>query len=79
MLTSLLTVEGLLFAALSVSVSLSGSSTFGPKTIVPPAVLAFVAAGVLVLVAAAAVFAWTDVLAGERWPSGWSSPGFVDT
>jgi hypothetical protein len=70
MLSALLTTEGLLFAALSISVSLSGSSTFGPKTIIPPTALAFVAAGILSVVAIAAGFAWVDLFAGDKWPAG---------
>jgi hypothetical protein len=72
LLSALLTTEGLLFAALSVSVSLSAASTFGPKTVIRPAVLAFVATGVLVTVAMAAVLAWTDLFLGENWPTGWN-------
>jgi hypothetical protein len=72
-LSSLLTTEGLLFAALSISVSLAASSTFGPKTIVAPSMLAFIAAGVLTVVASAAVLAWTDIFAGSSWPAGWNA------
>lgn len=73
LLSALLTTEGLLFAALSISVSLSGSSTFGPKTIVRPVTLAFMAAGVLAVVATAAALTWTDLFVGDRWPGGWNS------
>jgi hypothetical protein len=70
LMTALLTVEGLIFAALSISVGLTASDAFGLKTAVPPAVLAFIATGVLTVIAVAAVLAWTDVLAGDHWPSG---------
>src|SRR4051812_26402655 len=69
MLSVLLTTEGLLFAALSISVSLSASSTFGAKTVVSPAALAFVAAAVLTVVAAAAALAWVQLFSGAHWPS----------
>jgi uncharacterized membrane protein len=55
-----------------VGVSLSASSTFGPPTVVSPAALAFIAAGLIAIVAAAAVLAWTDLFVGSSWPSGWN-------
>jgi len=67
-----LTTEGLLFAALTVGVSLTASSTFGHRPAVSPAVLAFVAAGVLTVVAIAAGLAWTDRFTGSTWPADWS-------
>jgi hypothetical protein len=73
-LALLLTTEGLLFAALTVGVSLSASSMFGPPTVVPPAALAFIAAGLIALVGAAAVLAWSDLFLGSGWPSGWNGP-----
>jgi hypothetical protein len=72
LLSLLLTTEGLLFAALTVSVSLSASSTFGPRTSISPATLAFIAAAVLAIVAAAALLAWTDLFLGNNWPEGWN-------
>ena len=69
LLSALLTTEGLLFAALSISVSLSGASTFGPKAVVRPVILAFIAAGVLATVAVAGVLAWTDLFLGDHWPA----------
>ena len=68
-LSALLTTEGLLFAALSISVSLAGSSTFAPKTVVRPVTLAFMAAGLLVAVAVGAALAWTDLFLGGHWPA----------
>jgi len=47
MLTLLLTTEGLLFTALTVSVGLAAGSTFGSRTIVSPVVLAFIAAAMV--------------------------------
>jgi hypothetical protein len=73
LLSTLLTTEGLLFAALSVSISLSGASLFGSRTVVPPAALACTAAAVLVAVATAAVLAWTDLFLGAHWPGGWNA------
>ncbi len=72
LLPILLTTEGLLFAALSISVGLAARSTFGPRTVLPPAALAYVAAVVLATVAAAAVLAWTDLFGGDCWPGGWN-------
>jgi hypothetical protein len=72
LLALLLTTEGLLFAALTVGVSLSASSTFGPRTVIPPAALAFIAAGLLALVGTAAVLAWTDLFLGNNWPAAWN-------
>lgn len=74
LLALLLTTEGLLFAALTVGVSLSASSVFGPSTVVRPATLAFIAAGLIALVGAGAVLAWTDLFLGSGWPSGWNGP-----
>jgi hypothetical protein len=74
LLALLLTTEGLLFAALTVGVSLSASSVFGPPTVVGPATLAFIAAGLIAVVGAAAVLAWTDLFLGHGWPSGWNGP-----
>ena len=72
LLPLLLTTEGLLFAALTIGVSLSTSTVFAPKTVVAPAVLACVAASVLLIVAAAAVLAWTDLFLASDWPHGWN-------
>lgn len=71
-LSLLLTTEGLLFAALTVGVSLSASSKFAPPTVVPPAALAFVAAGVITIIGAAAVLAWSDLFLSPNWPGGWN-------
>lgn len=73
LLMLLLSTEGLLFAALTVSVSLAASSTFGPRTVVAPEALAFIATGILAIVGAAAALAWTDLFVGSNWPSGWNS------
>jgi hypothetical protein len=72
MLSLLLTTEGLLFAALAVGVALSASSTFGARTVVPPAALAFVAASVLGVVGIAAVLAWTDLFLASSVSSSWN-------
>ncbi len=72
-LSLLLTTESLLFAALAVAVTLSGSSVFGASTWGPPWVLAFIATAVLGVVAAAAVLAWTDLFLAHNWPTGWNS------
>jgi hypothetical protein len=70
LLSVLLTTEGLLFAALTIGVTLAASSTFGPKTLVSPATLAFIAAGVLMIVGTAAILAWADLFWGKGWPAG---------
>jgi hypothetical protein len=75
-LSLLLTTEGLLFAALTVGVSLSASSTFGSRTVVAPALLGFIAAGVLAAVGAAAALAWADLFLAPAWPS--KLPGQVE-
>jgi hypothetical protein len=72
LLSLLLTTEGLLFAALTVGVSLSARAKFAPPTVVPAPVLAFIAAGVIATVGAAAVLAWTDLFLGGHWPLGWN-------
>lgn len=72
LLSLLLTTEGLLFAALTVSVSLSASSTFGSRTVLAPALLGFIAAGVLAAVGAAAALAWADLFLATAWPADWT-------
>lgn len=66
-LIALITAEGLLFAALSVSASIAGSSEFGPKTLGPDWLLSALAAVLLILIAFATVLAWADVFAGSSW------------
>jgi hypothetical protein len=70
LMTALLTAEGLIFAAMSFSVGLTATDAFGSKTAVSPGALAYVATFVLAVIAVGAVLAWTDVLAGDQWPSG---------
>lgn len=73
LLTALLTTEGLVFTAVSVSVSIGGKSAFGPKPQLPTGAMAFVAALTLVLVAVGAGLAWADLFGGKHWPSGGNS------
>jgi hypothetical protein len=72
LLSLLLTTESLLFAALTVSLSLAATSTFGSRTVVSPVALGFVAAAVLAVIGIAAVLAWTDLFALGSWPAGWN-------
>ena len=65
---ALVTVEGLLFAALSISATLASGDKFGAKTLGPPWVLAVVSAVVLTLVAVAVVLGWIDLFTGKAWP-----------
>lgn len=69
-LSLLLTTESLLFAALTVAVTLSATSMFGQSTWGPPWVLAFIATVVLAVVASGAVLAWTDLFLARNWPNG---------
>lgn len=69
-LTLLVTTEGLLFAALTIGVSMSASSAFKAKTLVPPDFLVLIAAAVLCIVGSAAVLAWKDLFLANHWPSG---------
>jgi hypothetical protein len=68
--SALLTMEGLLFAGLTVSVTLSAAAPFGRQIAIRPAVLAFGAALLVGVVALAAVLAWTDLFLGANWPHG---------
>jgi hypothetical protein len=72
-LTLLLTTESLLFAALSISVTLS-SPTLGGRGITRRDVFRLAAAVVTVLgfIAIAAGFAWWQIF-GDNWPTGWLS------
>jgi hypothetical protein len=72
MLSMLLTTEGLLFAALTIGVSLATGSMHGSRTIVRPAALAASAAIVLGVLGTAAVAAWSDLFLGANWPDGWN-------
>ncbi len=68
-LLALVTVEGLLFAALSISATMASGGTFGAKTLGPPWLLAVISAAILGLVSAAAVLSWIDLFGGSNWPS----------
>jgi hypothetical protein len=74
---ALVTVEGLIFAALSISATLAGGGALGAKTLGPPPTLAVISAILLVLVATAAAFAWFDLFAGPAWSG--SSDRAVET
>lgn len=69
LLAALLTTEGLLFAALTITVSLTASSTFGRRHVISPKLLAGATVLVLTVVAVAAGLAWCDLFAGSEWPS----------
>ncbi len=64
---ALVTAEGLLFAALSISATLAGSSEFGARVVGPPWLLSVLAALLLGAVAVAAVFSWSETFAGRAW------------
>jgi hypothetical protein len=70
LMTTLLTTESLLFAALSVGLSLAAAAPFGRAVAVRPGVLALAAAAVLTFVGVAAVLAWCDLFLGAHWPKG---------
>jgi hypothetical protein len=65
---ALVTVEGLLFAALSISATLAGGEAIRARTWGPPWLLSVVSAVILVLVALAVVLAWADLFGGGAWP-----------
>jgi hypothetical protein len=67
----LITVEGFLFAALSISTTLASGDRFGATTWGPPWLLAVVSAVFLSAVAVAAALAWVDLFAGGAWPHQW--------
>lgn len=66
-LTALLTTESLLFAALSVSVALSGETKSGRMLVSDPFKFGCAVALVITAVAIGAVFAWWGAFAGG-WP-----------
>jgi len=66
-LTALLTTESLLFAALSVSVALSGETKSGRMLVTDPFKFGCAVAAVITAVAIGAVFAWWGAFAGG-WP-----------
>jgi len=66
--TSLLTVEGLFFAATSIAIGFTGSSQFGPAMSLSPRALANCSAAMLAIIAIATVVAWSGVFAGSHWP-----------
>ena len=74
---ALVTVEGLVFAALSISATLSAGGRFGSKTIGPPWLLSVISAALLVCIAWAAIAAWADLFAGAAWST--SSDRVVET
>jgi hypothetical protein len=77
-LSTLLTVESLLFAALSLGVSLSSGTPFGRVHLVSPATLASIAAALIVVIAAGALSAWIELFGGANWS--WSpGPGLRAT
>jgi len=70
LLTALLTTESLVFAAISVSVSVGGKEAFGLRPFPPAAVLVVLAALTISFVGFGAALSWVDLFAGHRWPSG---------
>ena len=68
MFIALVTVEGLLFAALSISATLSSGDGLGASTWGPAWLLSVIAAAILVFVAATGVLAWVDLFGGGAWP-----------
>jgi len=69
MLTALIGAESLIFAALSISVALSGDSELGADWTVPPTILAFAVVAVLAAIATGAGFAWADLFGACHWPT----------
>ncbi len=68
-LIALVTVEGLLFAALAVSVTLAGETKTGRPKIVRGAKLAWAIAGTIFLISFGAMMAWLELFA-SHCPSG---------
>jgi sterol desaturase/sphingolipid hydroxylase (fatty acid hydroxylase superfamily) len=68
-LATLLTVEGLLFAAVSVALSLSNPGSRVRDTPIAPKTLGYLAATFLSLVAFGALMAWWTIFAVD-WPCG---------
>jgi hypothetical protein len=66
-LTALLTTESLLFAALAVSVALSGETKSGRMLVTHPFTFGSAVAAVITVVAIGAVFAWWGAFAAG-WP-----------
>jgi hypothetical protein len=66
-LIALLTAEGLIFAALSIASAIAGAAALRAPTWGPGWLLSVIASVVLVLVAAAAIFAWADLFTGSGW------------
>lgn len=57
-----------MFAALSISVTLTAGSTFGRRAPISPRWLAVGAVLVLVVVAAGATLSWSQLFWGPHWP-----------
>jgi hypothetical protein len=66
-LSSLLTVESLLFAAIGASISLSNTGTWVRDLPISARALGFFACGFLSLVAVGGVLSWT-IIFGDHWP-----------
>ncbi|HEV7400827.1 MAG TPA: hypothetical protein VGN84_11235 [Solirubrobacterales bacterium] len=71
-LVALITVEGLLFTALAVSVTLAGETKTGRPKIVRGPKLAWSITGTIILVSFGAIMAWLELFA-DHCPSGFRS------
>lgn len=68
-LTTYVTMESLLFAGLSAAIALSATGTLGRKTPIEPWIVATITAVLLMMIAAGAVLAWSDLFGGKNWPA----------
>jgi hypothetical protein len=69
MLAALLGVEGLLLAAVAISVSLAASSKLGNSWKVSPANFAIANTVLLALITIGAGFVWVQLFSGPAWPA----------
>lgn len=67
----LVTVQGLLFAAIGAAFGLTGQSTLGRAFSIRPHKIAAGAAVLLGLIGAGATLAWVDLFGGCGWPDRW--------
>jgi hypothetical protein len=67
-LRTLLSVEGLVFAAFSITLGFSSPTALGVVSTLSPRLLLAIVAGLLTLMSAGAVVAWIEVFIVGDWP-----------
>jgi hypothetical protein len=70
MLAALLGAEGLLLAAVAITVSLAASSRIGNRWVVKPWLLAAANTVILGAISVGAGFVWAHLFGGSAWPDG---------